>query len=413
MVSGDKWRHRLLGSLLLMAGLSALSGCAPPRSLNAKYILPPKAGIALMDVSFVEVKEPVVTIQGNYQEQGHEAAFRSYIKDRLSGLLYKERYLNASDEIYGNVSGSGKLGDVLRGKHGYNMIHSESPSGDKITITASTHITKDEKTEPFEISLTTVTYREIRKKEKDGTEKIESAPDKTTTRKITEKISSVVIIAKGSLACRLEKGQRRLYERAFNDLKFEKKIGGTGEPSALPTSIEIASALFDEPLSEIVKDISPHSEERPLVVNEKGEKTGVALIKAMAFSDAAEHLDKVHKEKESEIKSRRKEIASERDKKVADIQASTKAPEAKTKEIEKVTSDYDKKLQEAKSPISADYENYAICMEAMGYVGDAIEFYEKALDSDPGNQSAKSQLDKLAHLKAQVEKYESKKRSRN
>jgi len=320
----------------------------------------------------------------------------------LAGLIYKERFYNVSDDIYRNITGESQLQQVLRGQHGYDLIHSYKPKTSKIMAKAVVNIERKTGEDLIETQLVNQPYKTEYRKNKEGYSVPHAVPnyDRKSVRKRQDRVPYIKISATAQLNITIfgKNGEKR-YERLFKDLKFYKKVGGSGDMAAVPTSLEIAASLFNDSIVATVKDISPHTETRLLEVNEDGDKTAVVLIKATAFSEAVRRLDKAIEQNEAEYQALKGKIEEKYQREVEEIKASSKEPLKKKAAIEKLEREKTEELAKERAPLSPDYENYALCMEVMGYLDDAIEFFEKAHEADQDNQTAKNAYNRVLALR--------------
>ena len=378
------------------------SGCAPPRKIYAKYTLPPSGVADFVHLKNAQIETPSVEIRGNFNPQTQKIAMQNYIRERLAALIYKERFYSVGDDIYRNVKGEGQLQQVLRGQHGYDLIHSYKPKTSKIMAKAVVNIKRRSGVDLIETHLVNQPYKTEYRKNKEGYSIPHAVPDhdRKSVRKRQDKVPYIEISAIGQLNITVfgKNGEKR-YERLFNGLKFHKKVGGSGDIAAVPTSLEIAASLFNDSIVATVKDISPHTETRLLEVNEDGDKTALVLIKATAFSEAVRRLDEVIEQNEAEYQALKAKTEEKYRCEVEEIKASSKEPLKKKAAIEKLVMVKNEELAKERAPLSPDYENYALCMEVMGYLDDAIECFEKAYEMDQSNQTAKNAYDRVAALR--------------
>ena len=378
------------------------SGCAPPRKIYAKYTLPPSGVADFLPLKNAQIEKPSVEIRGNFNTQAQKAAMQNYIRERLAGLIYKERFYNVSDDIYRNITGESQLQQVLRGHHGYDLIHSYKPKTSKIMAKAVVNIERKTGEDLIETQLVNQPYKTEYRKNKEGYSVPHAVPnyDRKSVRKRQDRVPYIKISATAQLNITIfgKNGEKR-YERLFKNLKFHKKVGGSGDIAAVPTSLEIAASLFNDSIVATVKDISPHTETRLLEVNVDGDKTAVVLIKATAFSEAVRRLDKVIEQNEAEYQAMKRKIEEEYQREVEEIKASSKEPLKKKAAIEKLEREKTEELAKERAPLSPDYENYALCMEVMGYLDDAIECFEKAHEADQDNQTAKDAHNRVLALR--------------
>ena len=389
---------------ILVLSLIMFSNCAPQREIYAKYSLPPNSVLDFAPLRNLHIQSLNVRIRGNYRPLGQQSVFESYLRDRLAALIYKEHFYKMSDVIYRNYDGEKQLQSLLKGQHGYDLIHSHKPGSAKIYIKTAITINRTRGTDMVKTTLITLPYKTIYKNEH-GNRVPYSKPNYAgqTVKTVSTRVPYEEVSANASLTISIkDKNGRLKYSRSFKNLKFKKKVGGGGDISAPPTALEVAGELFNSPLETIVADISPHREPRLLEVNENGDKSAVVLMKATAFSEAAMKLDAVIAKNEKKFREISAEISVEYGKKRGEAKKSPLKEAEKRAKVKKLESERKRALVEAGRFRSPDYENYAICMEVMGYIPDAIEFYNKACRADPENQTAKDSLIRVKELKNRI-----------
>ncbi|CAN2043767.1 putative Tetratricopeptide repeat protein [Candidatus Magnetomoraceae bacterium gMMP-1] len=372
-------------------------GCAPKREIYATYTLPPAKVVDFITLKDMQISEPVVKITGN-AGPAIKTIYQNYIKERLTGQIYKERFYSISDDIYRNMDGENCLCKIIAGQSGYNLVHSDKPDAAKILISAVIKINKEHGVDIVETELVRQGYT-VERNDK-GVPYSKADKEQRSVKKRMDKFKYIKISANADLTVKVidKNGIDVKYKESFNNLEFEQKIGGEGNVSALPSHFEIAANLFCEPIQKIVKNISPHKEKRLLKINEKGDKSSIVLMKANAFIDAVNSLESVLQKNKNKYETVKKKIESEYQEKVDKIQKSSMEPEKKKAETDKLRKEIDEQLAKEQLFMSSDYENYAIIMEIMGYIDDAIEFFEKAYQADPNNQTAKLSYAKVIAL---------------
>jgi len=371
-------------------------GCAPPRQIHANYILPPRQAIGLPGKTTFQLPEPDLHVTGDALTPSVTSVLGGYLKDRFTALIYQENAHQVADEFCQSPKGLADLQRRIGNHHGYSNVH--CPPNDPVLVYMEGHvdIQRGKGLDQIEKQLVTVPYRSVKIPQTDGTEKIESKQLQPIYRRHVDKIPFETLMATGDLHLTLkDKRGNILYSNGFQGLKYGVKVGGDSQPGALPTPVEIAARLFNAPLVEVVKDLSPHSETRSLVVNEKGDPMAVALMRATAFSEAMERLDNILTEQEKKYEELKKQRESELNKKIEEINSSSKAPDVKTAEIEKAKNACQEELQKAMSPSSPDFHNAAIGCEVTGDWDLALFYYKMAYDADSSNTEAKASLDRL------------------
>jgi hypothetical protein len=392
----------VITAVLICLGL--IGGCqqAQKRSLTARYIVPPEVVRDVSSIQNLAIARPRVSLSGNYGKSSELATvFASCLDQRLTSGIYQERFFNVQDEIHGNTQGLRSLDRTFSHAHGYSIKPARLSNRAEIRTWATLSLNRSTGTDRMVTSLTSIPYR-IEYTD-DGVPYSAPNYDGKVVREQISQVGFVKIKAKGELRVQVRdtKGQS-IYEKTFKNLTFEKKIGGDNPAEALPTVLEIASSLFDASIATVIKDISPHNVERTLYVNEEGDPTAVALIKATAFSEAYKRLCQVLDENAAAYKGEAIEIKEDFDLQIKKAHASDLAPEELEALIKSLRMEEKTALLAAGRFRSPDFEDMAIVCEAMGITDEALDFYGLAAEADPENSAAASALARVTKLADKV-----------
>ncbi|PIE69485.1 MAG: hypothetical protein CSA21_02320 [Deltaproteobacteria bacterium] len=382
----------VLTTVLICLGL--LGGCvqSQKRTLTAKYVMPPRV---VRDVSALQnlvIAPPRVVLSGNYDKAKKLIpVFVNCLNQRLISGIYQERFFNVQDEIHGNPKGVAALNKTFAHAHGYSIKSRHAKHPARIQTWATVELTRSRGQDRVVTSLATVPY-DIKYSDEGVPYSVPDTDNQDLEERITH-VDFVTIKAKGDLRVEVRdtKGQV-VYTKTFKALHFEKKVGGDTPVEALPTALEIATTLFEDPIAAIVKDISPHKEERSLVVNEQGDATAVVLMKATAFSEAYKRLDTVLQKHQALYESEAQEIKQTFSQKIQDAKAEGATPEA----LAALRQEEQAALVKAGLFRSPDFENMAIVCETMGLVDEALLFYGQAAEANPENTQAAFSLKRVS-----------------
>ena len=157
-----------------------------------------------------------------------------------------------------------------------------------------------------------------------------------------------------------DKNGKLVYEKDFANLSYHFETSDANH-NALPLNAAVIAKMIVPAIETIVADISPHKEQRDLVVNEDGDKKAVLLLKAQAFHEAYLRLQKLLKDKNVKV---------------------------------------------------ADYENLGILFEIIGDYTRAKENFKKALDISPNSPIAsagKNRIEKIQKNEKVLKKMKAKK----
>ena len=120
-------------------------------------------------------------------------------------------------------------------------------------------------------------------------------PDPTRARvqKVTRQVDVFSITGAGNLTVKLtDENGKVVYEKQFPKLSYHFETSDK-DHNSLPAKAAVVAEMIVPAIDEIVADLSPHKEQRDLVVNEDGDEKAVLLLKAQAFSETIKRLDDV------------------------------------------------------------------------------------------------------------------------
>lgn len=392
---------RALCGLGLALCLMLLLGCqnAAKRQIYADYIVPPRVVSDVSSLERMRIDTPKVTVNGAYPGKSKELSmlFEESLKDRLDAKISRERFFEVADEIYDNDQGLTRIRKImLDSRHGYDVKPASAVKSARINAKADVSLVRQEGVDTIATQLFTVPY--VTRYATDEWHTPYAVPDTASqqVRTVTSKVPYIVVRATANLLVTvLDTKGKKIYERSFSDLSYEKKVGGDAAAGAEPTVIEIVASLFDAPLADVVADISPHKVTRVVSVNPNGDATAIVLLRATAFSEAYGHLANILDAREKEFAVAAKE---------AEADMAPKLAAAKTEEEKaKLQAELDEELAAERKGLAADYENLAIACEAMGQLGEAMDYYEQSSQDDTGNKTARESLLRVRELAAQSE----------
>ncbi|SDK79903.1 hypothetical protein SAMN05660337_1275 [Maridesulfovibrio ferrireducens] len=365
-------------SVCLALIILTASGCKTTKKMvYAEYIMPPIAFSDVASIERINIDKPKIKISGvgKRTSKSIRNVFTNTIVNDFSSKLYFNGYIKPSDEIYGDIEGLKAVRKKLaHSKHGYavKIVKVRKPA--KLKVYATINYKRTKGVDKINTTLVTQSYSIITNKNGVPCTKA----NKPTKKVVTNKVSYIEVKAKGSLVCTLyDCSGKKLYSRKFDDLEFENKAGGDAGSNSEAPYLEVAQNLFNDAISKVVMDISPHRESRSLLVNEKGDSSVVALIKGTAFYDAFNKLGPIVEAEEKTMDKLSAEINSKYDQLITNAED----PEKKADLEQKRTND----LIDITKDYSPDYENMAIILEIIGDRNEALEYYEMAAKADPEN----------------------------
>ena len=359
---------------LAAASAALASGCASPKNVTATYLIPARA---LTDVRSADILEiaPVVRLSGGQAAPGDEERLAAYVRQSLSSRLYLGGFYRTVDPFLDSQQGAVAIGRVLmlrESRHGYSTLVPEG-MGKKATLEIGIDLeySAEKTTRKQTFELKTVPYIVNKPGEGGGAasklageassvpggEKLAalagavsaveslvpySVPDPTAveTRRVETSWDAWVPEVSGRMTVRLVPAGASdpVYEREF-PLSAPFQAG-----SDVPTFLRAASTAVSPALVEVVADISPRTEKRPLSLNADGDSRALLLLEAGAWPDAVERLESLP----------------------------------------------------ADRAVLADWENLGVAYEILGDFKGSSEAYEKALALDPENSALVEKLEALA-----------------
>ena len=388
-------------AVLLSLCILALAGCqggAAKREVYAEYIVPPRVVADVSSLERMRIDAPKVAVNGSYPGKPQELSvlFEESLRERLDAKISRERFFEVADEIYDNDQGLTRIRQImLDSRHGYDVKPAGAGKSALIKARAEVSLVRQEGVDTIATQLVTLPYVVQYADDKWRTPYAAANYGAQQTRTVTSKVPFIVVRAKANLTVAvLDTKGRKVYERGFKDLSYEKKVGGDAEAAAEPTVIEIVASLFDAPLRDVVADISPHKVTRAVAVNSGGDATAIALIRATAFSEAYKRLTELLETREAGLK---KAAKTAREESAPQLAAAKSEAEKKALQAELAAD-----LAKERKPLSADYENLAIACEAMGQWGEALDNYRLSAEADPGNATAAASLARVKQLAGQA-----------
>ena len=343
-----------IGVYGMAAGLAAvLSGCASEK-IFADYAVPAEKVKSVGKVNVLALKVNA-KVEGN--QAGDSSANAGLIKQLLASRLYKEGFYQVTDNIWADAE---SVADLHKGMedlaigHGYSLF-TAGGSKPKAVLEIALDMTLDSKQTTKDMSFTLKTMPYTIQQPKKAGDKPSSSPNVAgaTVDKVTRPVTVYELIASGKLVAKfvgVNGGDAPVpYEREIAIAVPEDDRFGASQP----TQLKALAQAITPAIEQIVKDISPTRESRPLEAVKGGDKRVVHLLNAKVFS-----------------------------------------------EVETVV----KRLALIGKAVSADFENLGIAMEAIGDFDAAKDAYKEAIALNPEAKEAKVGLQRVADALAGVKK---------
>lgn len=325
-------------SLLMIAGCNVAF-----EKVTAEYVMPPATIKNIQAIDTIDIV-PSVTLSGNAIKSNDKTYANGALVQRIAARLCQEGFYRTTDIAWGNTDGVEKLDAAIAKKkslHGKTGLSTDSDfARAKLSVTLNAKINNKHTKKNVLYTLEDVPY--IQKKV--GKMPV-GVPDISRAKitKVTRQVDIFSITGSGNLKVKLtDKNGKLVYEKNFANLSYHFETSDANH-NALPLNAAVIAKMIVPAIETIVADISPHKEQRDLVVNEDGDKKAVLLLKAQAFNDALNRLDYVINSKDAK---------------------------------------------------AADYENRGIIYEIKGDYDSAVENFEKG--NSPIAQAGKARIEKIS-----------------
>jgi hypothetical protein len=362
-------KHFFTIGITASAIMLAISGCHVP-TIKAEFKMPPRV---ISDIGGIDPMEIVVNVnlKGNKITKGDDSIAKSAICERIAAGFCNEKSYKTVDFVEGDKVGANKMLTLLQSKksqHGYiNIAHTPQTTA-LLEITLTAQVDAFEKDINVNTDLKKVYYKDIKvpsvvvwyegKNMKSETVYIPSSiPARTEKSVATSKLKETVVSATGSFSAQItDKKGKIVYKRLNNNLRFSA-ICNHKNLDAMPNNAEILSALTNNAIKDIIKDLSTYTETRELKINKDGNEKVFYLLESLAFGEVNGYAEKVYAE-------------------IEDAKNNVEKPEGKI-----TFQDYKKYLSKETQELTfADFENFAISYEVSGSLDQAREFYAIALE---------------------------------
>ena len=365
---------------IIPAAVFLFTGCAQQKSeVYASFLMPPKEIKNINDVKNINININKIKVTGLSNRKATKDV-ANMIKGKLSALVYKEQFLEVEDDIL-NKKYINNFNKNTYNVHGYGKFTKDAKKTSQLSIDVKININKTKGNKKVITKLYTQNYKTVYRGKK-----FPRPVGVPSGRAIVNNLSTIVpfvnYVATADISVKLSNANKKvIYTRTFPNLSLEKKLGGTSkEVIELPTDLSIVSELITDKLRAIVFDLSPHKESRKLVLNEAGDLSVIALMKATAFSEAHQKLDSLINKAQVNIEKEEKLLKAEL------ALSLKKAKDQKAKD--QLTKSYNDKIKNLSKPFAADYENMGILMEIFGDLEDSNNWYSQAAEADSANKTA-------------------------
>ena len=299
----------------------------PPGQRNLPSSRPGGGDVRSVDTILIDA---TAKLAGNQAAADDAQRVAALARQMLAAELYRRGFYRVEDAIWGSLDGAAGVGHLVTlggSRHGYSVFMTEeSPAKAtlKLEIDLSYNVEKSTQRQTYE--LTTTPYV--------------PDPTATETRKVESSWDSWELVGRGKLRVSLlpKNAAEPVYTRDF-DLSVPSSAG-----IGVPPYLRAATAALAPAIKEIVSDISPSYEKRPLILSDGGDSRAMTLLEAGAFADAIELIESIPAEKAT----------------------------------------------------IGDFENLGVAYEMMGDFRSASGAYERALAKAPENEALRDKMNTLA-----------------
>jgi len=161
----------------------------------------------------------------------------------------------------------------------------------------------------------------------------------------------------------------------------------------------LAQKLFERAVTQLMEDIYPKTFNRLISIHNNGDIRGRYLIEANAFPEALAHIEVSIKNRERAYIKKKNTILEKYQKlEKSLLKNDAHDDDFREKRIE-MAKEKESKIDNARKDLSGDYKNYGTALEGLGFIDQAITYYEKAINADPTNLMAKLAFQRLVYFR--------------
>jgi len=161
----------------------------------------------------------------------------------------------------------------------------------------------------------------------------------------------------------------------------------------------LAQALFQLAITQLMDDIYPKKFKRFIGIHHDADIRGRYLLEANAFPEALAHIKASIKKKERTFIDQKNKILGKYQKlEKKALEESLPDDDFREKRI-KMAKEKEAEIDNVRKCLSGDYKNYGTALEALGFIDQAINYYEKAINADPMNYLARLAFHRLVYFR--------------
>jgi tetratricopeptide (TPR) repeat protein len=166
----------------------------------------------------------------------------------------------------------------------------------------------------------------------------------------------------------------------------------------------LANQLFQRAVTQLQDDIYPKKIKRLISIHHDADIRGRYLIEANAFPEALAHIQVSMKNKERAYIQQKNRILQKYQKLEQSVfQNPSPDDDFREKRIE-MAKKKEAEIDIARTSLSGDYKNYGTALEALGFIDQAVKYYEKAMNADPMNYMARLAFNRLVSFRKTTNK---------
>ncbi|KPA12595.1 conserved hypothetical protein, secreted [Candidatus Magnetomorum sp. HK-1] len=345
-------------SLIAVVSMFLLCSCAKSQLTVADFIRPPSQILRFRDIQTIHIQKPTITFSDKSMESHFVELYQQTIQESFAkGFSHKPWYQirlscfneDKSDSFFEQIS--------KKGFEWVNPVPSQiEASGQHLMFSNANIITSSEKDSGINMRAS---------------------------------FSIVILDAKG----------KEVYVQLFHNLEANDLKSTEGHMDKICMHQRLAKKLFQPAINKVVNEIYPKTIKQIISIHDNADIRGRFLLDAKAFPEALAHIKQSIKEKERLYIQQKNKILREYtqiEKQLKD--RNTPDEDIREQRIE-LAKEKEKKIDRARKILSGDYNNYGTALEALGFVDQSIEYYEKAFMADPFNYMARLAFHRLIYFR--------------
>ncbi|MBF0449446.1 MAG: hypothetical protein HQK75_01970 [Candidatus Magnetomorum sp.] len=339
--------------------LLIVCGCAKSQLTVADFIRPPSKILRFRDVHTIDIQKPSISRSDVTIENDCLPMYQQMIQDSFAkAFSHKPWYQIRQSNV--NTSQSSPFSEQIQ-KSGFKWIN---PVSSEIDINGQHRL----------FSNITITQWE----------------ENDLEIQMQANLSIVILDAQG----------KEVYIQLFNNLSASERVHGKKTfTEQLCIHQRLAQKLFQPAVVKVVDEIYPRTIKQVMSIHDDSDIKGRLLLDAQAFPEALAHIEKSIKQKERTYIQQKNDIQRQYQQIEARLQNQTHSDEDIREKRIQLAKEKESKIDSARKFLSGDYKNYGTALEALGFIDEAVEYYEKAFTADPFNYMARLEFHRLIYFR--------------